>query len=79
MTRVGFTVAFVALTLASGEPRGAGGVQGQTVHDTLTFTKDVAPILYRHCASCHHLALRVPCQWHTHGGPPIKRWNTWSS
>jgi mono/diheme cytochrome c family protein len=54
MTRVGFTVAFVALALASGERRGAGGVQGQTVHDTLTFTKDVAPILYRHCASCHH-------------------------
>lgn len=54
MTRVGFTVAFVALALASGERRGAGGVQGQTVHDTLTFTKDVAPILYRHCVSCHH-------------------------
>ncbi len=54
MTRVGFTVAFVALALASGERLGVGGVQGQTVHDTLTFTKDVAPILYRHCASCHH-------------------------
>ena len=54
MTRVGFAVAFVALGLASGEPRGAGGVQGRAMHDTLTFTKDVAPILYRHCASCHH-------------------------
>ncbi len=60
MTRVGFTVAFVALALASGERRGVGGVQGQTVHDTLTFTKDVAPIFYRHCASCHHPGGRAP-------------------
>jgi tetratricopeptide (TPR) repeat protein/mono/diheme cytochrome c family protein len=29
-------------------------VQDQSVHSTLTFNKDIAPILFNNCAVCHH-------------------------
>jgi tetratricopeptide (TPR) repeat protein len=29
-------------------------VSGQATAQTITFNKDVAPILFQHCASCHH-------------------------
>ena len=52
--RVALAAAVAALVLPGQDP-GQWAAARQAVHpDTVTFAKDVAPILFRHCASCHH-------------------------
>ena len=31
----------------------AFGLQGQETKSSTTFTRDVAPLFFKHCASCH--------------------------
>ena len=45
----GALVACVVLIIASSS---SGGEKGAKAKVAPTYTKDVAPILYRHCASC---------------------------
>jgi mono/diheme cytochrome c family protein len=44
----GFVAAFVFLSPAAGASDGKSGSKA------VTFSKDVAPIFYKHCADCHH-------------------------
>ena len=46
-------VALVALALA-------GAARTSRAADGITFTKDVAPILYKHCAECHRPTMFAP-------------------
>ncbi len=48
MNRTRFTLLIMALAAASLATQGSASIEGQ-----LTFTKDIAPIFYKNCLSCH--------------------------
>lgn len=49
-----------ALLAALWFPLPVAGGAGHTAAGTPTFTRDVAPILFKHCATCHHAGEVAP-------------------
>ena len=49
-----------ALSLSKGRPAVAGVVQAARPAVTPTFARDVAPIVYEHCAVCHRPGQAAP-------------------
>ena len=65
--RAGFTyailasfVALVVVVLAAFEQSSSSDTYLPSLSDTVTFNKDIAPIVFAHCASCHHPGTSAP-------------------
>lgn len=57
---LGSFVALVVVVLAAFEPSGSSETYLPSLSDTVTFNKDIAPIVFAHCASCHHPGTSAP-------------------